>query len=300
MVFGALVASSLALASGIAVNGPYKTTLKKYSDVVSMDTTDQQINVWYPKDMPAGKKVPLISYAHGLGGGGLTQRIAYEELLNGVASFGYVIVAPTSCNYGCSDKAALPSDPSGFKNYYKEQLKAIDWARNLTAVGEAPFDLVDGTAGVGIAGHSMGGQATVYSASAAGAGYDIRAAVMHHAYTHSYPAPTVPFLAFTGTKDTTAPPKMTEGFYEAEGAFPVRGLVNKIGATHHEPDVTDYNKLVAPYTAAWFKVFLDETPQADGLDYHEMLFGSGEDSLCGGGDGDMQQCELHDASSAVV
>ena len=62
--------------------------------------------------------------------------------------------------------------------------------------------------------------------------YDIKAAVMHHAYTHSYPAPQIPFLAMTGSKDTTASPKMTESYYRAEGANPHRGFVNKEGADH--------------------------------------------------------------------
>ena len=33
-------------------------------------------------------------------------------------------------------------------------------------------------------------------------------AVMLHAYTHAFPPPRVPFLAFTGTADHTAPPSM--------------------------------------------------------------------------------------------
>merc|ERR1712070_1066212 len=155
-------------------------------------------------------------------------------------------------------------------------------------------------AGVGVAGHSMGGQATVYSSSAAGVGYDIKAAVMHHAYTHSFPAPEVPFLAFTGTKDRTAPPSMTHGFYEAEGANPARGLVNKVGANHHEPDILSYNPMLAPLTAAWFKIFLDETPQQGGIDFHDLIFGTGSSSLCHGGDGDMSECEVHDGSAVIV
>ena len=37
--------------------------------------------------------------------------------------------------------------------------------------------------------------------------HNIKAAVMHHAYTHSYPAPQVPFLAMTSALDATASPK---------------------------------------------------------------------------------------------
>jgi len=283
-------------ASDAAPKGPYKTSFQVVKDVAVMDKSSQKINVWFPKGKE-GQKFPLISYAHGLGGGGVIEPIAYTALLKAIAEFGYVIVAPDACDFGCSDLATLPLDPPGFKHYYLQQLKAIEWARNQT---DGLFSTVDFSVGVGIAGHSMGGQATVYSSSEAGAGHDIRAAVMHHAFTHSYPAPVVPFLAFTGTKDTTAPPKMSQGFFGAERAHPVKGLVNKVGATHHEPDITDYNPKVAPFSAAWFKIFLDKTPQADGFDYHDMVFGSGANSLCGGGDGDMQQCELHDAAGSVI
>jgi hypothetical protein len=92
----------------------------------------------------------------------------------------------------------------------------------------------------------------------------------HQAYTHSYPAPKVPFLASTGAKDTTAPPAAGDDralLQRAAGANPVKGLVNKASATHHEPGTTDYNPLLAQFSVAWFKMFLDKAPQADGIDY---------------------------------
>jgi hypothetical protein len=54
-----------------------------------------------------------------------------------------------------------------------------------------------------------------------------------------------------------------------------------------------YNKYLAQYTAAWFKVYLDETPQDHGIDFENMLFGDSKNSLCGGGDGEMEACVLH-------
>lgn len=48
----------------------------------------------------------------------------YDKLLKGLASFGYVVAAPLSCDEGChDDRASLPHDPSAFAHYYKEQLK---------------------------------------------------------------------------------------------------------------------------------------------------------------------------------
>merc|ERR1712032_853313 len=67
------------------------------------------------------------------------------------------------------------------------------------------------------------------------------------------------------------------------------------GASHLEPNGAPAASL-GVYTAAWFKNFLDETPQADGNDYHDMIFGTGSNSLCHGGDGGMTACEVHDGT----
>lgn len=177
---------------------------------------------------------------------------------------------------------------------YKEQLKVIDWAKQQGVVGDAVFKNVNFDIGVGISGHSMGGQSTVYSSSSHGSGHGIKAAVMHHAYTHSFPAPVVPFLAFTGSADNIALPSQTDGFFNAPGADPIRGLVNKRGATHFEPCIGAGPKNLATFSAAWFKVFLDETPQSGGVDYKAMVFGTGSSSLCHGGDGAMSGCKVYD------
>jgi hypothetical protein len=102
----------------------------------------------------------------------------------------------------------------------------------------------------------MGGQATLFSSAYNAADYDIRAAVMHHPYTHSFPPPLVPYIVFTGTNDTTAPADtMAQPIFEVEGGSEIRGIVNKIGADHHEPDITDLSpegvRLLATYSVAW-------------------------------------------------
>ena len=173
----------------------------------------------------------------------------------------------------------------------------------------------------------MGGQATLFSSSDAAAvtSKDIRVAVMHHAYTHSYPAPVVPFLAFTSALDFLARPRMTRNFYcaaapnatadtdaasekdaggggggggygrgDGDGSM-ARGLVDKLWADHSEPDVERYNPLLAQFTAAWIKLHLgDGISKEFGLDYDDMIFGNNATaSLCAGGDGAMVQCEIH-------
>ncbi len=53
--------------------------------------------------------------------------------------------------------------------------------QNMTSSGAAGFANINWTAGVGIAGHSMGGQATLFSSAYNASAYGIKAAVMHHA-----------------------------------------------------------------------------------------------------------------------
>jgi dienelactone hydrolase len=251
-----------------------------------MDSSSRTIDVVYPTDA-AGATFPLISYAHGYGDGGLS---SYSKMLPELASWGYVVAAPRACKEGCKQNCkSLPGDPSCFGNYYEEQLKVIEWSQTAAALKALP---INATAGAGVAGHSMGGQATLYSAVNAEPSHNVKAAAMHHAYTHSYPAITsVPFAVFTGTLDTTAPPSMAEQIYNAKGAFGTRALVNKKGANHHEPS-TDYNVKLATFTVAWFKLFVDGTPSAGGVDFHAQIYGTGADSLCGGGDGAMKECEV--------
>ena len=90
---------------------PYKTGFTTFQ-VDGFDPTDRTVEVYFPVDTKSGN-FRLISYAHGNGGGGSGERLAYESLLAGIASFGYVVVAPQACNVGCSDLASLPLDPPG-------------------------------------------------------------------------------------------------------------------------------------------------------------------------------------------
>jgi alpha-beta hydrolase superfamily lysophospholipase len=240
-----------------------------------------------------GKTFPLIVYAHGDDSG--DPGAHYKPLFEGLNSFGYIVAAARACNTGCKDDHAnLPLDPGGFGHYYKEQLKVIQYAKQQANLSDAIFSQVNLTNGVGIAGHSMGGQSTVFASSYANATQNgITAAVMHHAYTHSYPAPTIPFLAMTGTSDLIASHKMTENYYHAQDACPTKGLVNKIGATHSEPDVEAFNEYLPQFTAAWFKIHLDKMPNDFGIDFDNMIYGTDSSSLCNGGDGNMKECELH-------
>lgn len=271
-------------------SGSYSVGTKVYT-YSGMDSTSPVIHVWYPDNGATGQKFPFLSYAHGYTDGTTHPLVGkLGELLTALSSYGYIVAAHVSCDKGCSDGATLSGDPKGYANYYKQQLAVIDWAKTQT---DEIFSTANFTPGVGVAGHSMGGQATLYSSSEHGSGHGIKAAVMHHPYTHSFPAPVVPFLAMSGTTDNTAPISMCQGFFDAEGASPVRGIVNKVGVGHQEPCSGSNVANVAKFTAAWFKLFVDNTPEADGNDYNELVFGTGTSSLCHGGDGSMRQCELY-------
>ena len=132
----------------------------------------------------------------------------------------------------------------------------------------------------------------------------IAAAVLHHTFSHEFPAPQVPFLAFTGEQDYIAPPWMARSLFNStKGHKPVRskGHVNKFSAGHLENQDYDgpswgdwYNPLVPQFTAAWFKVHLEKKTIEFGVDWKVMLYGDGPSSICGGGNGVMEECIILD------
>jgi hypothetical protein len=284
VLFGLLVS---VCADAPVLTGPYSvehTTLKVPGLQISSDLVD----VYYATNSTLPQR--FIAFGHGASGGSVIQPFVYKSILTALASWGFVIGACRSCIEGTCDG-----------DYYKQQLILIDWAKKVGAGGDKIMSLVNFTGGVGISGHSMGGGSTLMDSSAEqSAPHNIRAAVMLHAYTDSQvkkSVPVIPFLAFTGTSDTTAPSSMTKAFYAAASSSTPRGIVNKVGASHQEPsdyhDKTEpYNPLMAQYTAAWFKIYLDDYTGGGPVDFHDMIFGSGPTSICGGGDGSMETCKM--------
>ena len=276
--------------------GPFPVAHKTF-EFSELDITDRRIEAVFPTGQ-GSSRFPLIAYAHGYEDGGANVMGHYSgsehPLFENLASWGYVVLAPRSCNKGCllDCRDISRFDPPCFGNYYHQQLKTIDFARSSKAA-ELPIN----TSLIAIAGHSMGGQATLFSAAYNASDYGIKAAVLHHAYTHNFPAiKTIPHLIFTGTTDTTAPPEMAKDIFNANGAFPTRGLVNKVGQSHDEPGGADhgaaYNPKLPLFSIAWFKIFVDENPIWRGYNFSDIIFGNANESLCNGGDGDMQMCTM--------
>jgi len=276
--------SVLCLGLASASTGPFKTTHTTFS-YDAMDPSDKHIDVVYPV-VTNSTTFPFISYSHGFSDVGYD---SYPQMLDELASWGYVVAIALACRVGCiEDCQSLLLDPPCYGHYYKQQLKVIDWMK--TQGGKLPVNMTDGVA---VVGHSMGGQSAYFAAAYNSSEYNIKAAVMHHAFTHTYPAVNnVPFLAFTGTTDTTAPPEMAVNIYNTKGDISTRGIINKVNADHHEP-TSEYNPKLALYTVAWIKIHLDQTTSSYGNNWKDMIYGTGSFSMCGGGDGAMKQCTVN-------
>lgn len=214
-----LLAMARLCAAKPPVMGPWPTAQTTYK-VPALDGTDPSLWLHYPIcNVSACPKFPLITYAHGAAGGDI-DLVGYWNHFSQLASYGFIVVAPDSCDVGCTDAsrgapytdcAGLPPLPPSliWAPWYGEQLKAIEWARNMTESSSEPvFKTIDWDAGVGAAGHSMGGQATTMSASAAcAAKWDIRAAALHHPEIGALPWGntganiSLPVAAFTSSGD---------------------------------------------------------------------------------------------------
>jgi dienelactone hydrolase len=255
-------------------------------------------NLTAPAECP---RFPLISYAHGLAGGDI-DLLGYAQHFYELASYGFVVAAPDSCDFGCTDPSngapytdcagtpPLPPVGENWPPWYGEQLKAIEWARNQTAnaTGDAVFATIDWDAGVGIAGHSMGGQATAMSASpACAARWGVRAAVLHHPADGELPAGgghigvnmSVPVASFTSSGDSIWPETVAYMAAANASEYDVpRAYRDLTGSSHLEPVLVPpvENPFLATFTAAWFKVFLNGDRGA----WYDLVFGGGADSLC--------------------
>lgn len=279
----------LVAAAASPAPGLYATSSKVYT-VSTLDASSQKLHVYWPSNAAAGESFPLVSYLHGLAGGGV-DIIAYGKLFGDIASYGFVVAAPAGCGEGCKDKvnapytdcAGLPDvAPNGWSSFYGEQLKTIEWAQNQSK-SDAVFGAVDWQAGVGIAGHSMGGQATtIASAAACAKKWNIKAAALHHPANGATPAgnvgvgASVPLAAFTSDGDSIWPE--THDIYYNATVVP-RVYRDQVGFSHLEPlnVLGSYNPWLATLTAAWFKVYLN----GDKGQWHSMIYDkTSATSLC--------------------
>jgi hypothetical protein len=165
------------------------------------------------------------------------------------------------------------------------------------------FSLIDWGAGVGIAGHSMGGQSTAIASSLrCSERYGIRAAAIHHAASGDIGHDvnigsniSVPSAFFTTTGDGIwnetkqiflNSVNNTGGGGDTLSTF----YRNQVGFSHLEPVLSPpiENPMLATFTAAWFNIFLTPNgapPLTAGTWWYDAVFGTGDMPGGGGGDG---------------
>jgi hypothetical protein len=178
-----------------------------------------------------------------------------------------------------------------------EALKIIDWAQNMTKIGEDPlFSLINWDVGVGVTGHSMGGQATTIVSSAPCAEkWNIKAVALHHPaepetiYGNLGENISVPLIGFTSSGDGIWPD--TDAIMKAN-TFRPSAYRNEVGWSHEEPNgrpdkgLQWENPYLATFTAAWFQVYLN----GDTGEYYDLIFSDADTSLCK--HADMVECHV--------
>ena len=97
--------------------------------------------VWLPQGTKAGETFPLLSW----GNGTLCSPTLYDELMNFIVSYGYVVVATNTSNAGTG----------------KEMLQAVDWAFAENDKPDSPLHGLINKEKVGAFGHSQGGEGAV-------------------------------------------------------------------------------------------------------------------------------------------
>jgi len=267
--------------------------------------TTRDYVITFPSNSSQGQRFPLISYAHGAAGGRVDM-LAYQHHFNDLASYGFVVIAPKSCFMGCpapknASKALLELSESGgclpwvdgpqWTRFVYENTRAIDYAKNETAKDSEWAAKIDWSAGVGTAGHSMGGETSVQLASAMLAKkYNVKAMVCEHclACLKTGDLITTPAMFMTGTGDYEVFPNQVKDAYTKDTAAP-KSFRNEKGRGHTEmlDLLVQYNPAVARHAAAFYKVWLN----GDRKDYYDIVYGNGSTSFCHYAD--MYECE-HD------
>lgn len=161
-----------------------------------------------------GRAHPLVSFAHGYTAWNVTTW--FPQLLYGMVAAGYTVVATEAGLAECAQESS-------------DQVRAMQWA--LESPSLAPH--INRSAGTAVVGHSMGGGATIGSASNATAiaEYDIRVAVAQHPAPCLMCNPKIPTLFMTGDADTVVNPKSVLASYNfAHGAE--KSFVENKGCTH--------------------------------------------------------------------
>jgi len=114
----------------------------------------------------------------------------------------------------------------------------------------------------------------------------------------------IPHLIVTAEYDDEAvPEKDAQPIFDLDTPeWMSKGIFNKAGFGHHQPDILGWNRLLPQFTVAWMKIFLDGVMSENGVDWEEMIFGTGEKSICTGGGGSVieDMCQMVDKRAVAV
>lgn len=253
--------------------------------------------VFTPVNGTDSQQFPLLVFAHGAAGGGVTMEI-YREHLRDVASFGFIVIAPSSCFMGCSGSyvpdwhGCFPRWPS----FVHENIRAIKYAQSRSEEGTEWARKIDWGTGVGAFAHSMGGEAAVQLAGKFASDYNVKAVVCEHCYPCHETRAQIdkPALFFTGNEDFIVTAQQVKAAYTADAATP-KTYANARGRGHLEMASlpSSYNSAMSMQTAAFMKVWLS----GDKGYFHDIVYGDGPNSVCGYAS--MVECE-HDLGNLTA
>lgn len=299
-----------ALLSGAVADKPAAGTYKTSHITVTDDGLEplsgkktRDYTITFPKGA-GDDKFPLLVYAHGAAGGGI-DILAYQKTFTDMAAYGFVVIAPQSCFLGCNPPKSYELDSAvgclpwvdgpQWKSFVYENTRAVDYAKNQTSTQWA--SLIDWEAGIGVIGHSMGGEVVSQMASAAFAEkYNVKAAVCEHCLMCKVGGDviTTPAMFMTGTGDYEVEPAQVKGAYKEDKMAP-KSYRNEKGRGHTEMLnlLVQYNSAVASHAAAFMKVHIT----GDKGTFYDQVYGTGADSFCNYAN--MKDCE-HDMGTSGV
>lgn len=285
LVFFGLVPACLAAKSTTITVGGFVTT---------NPGGQQDAYLTYPDDAGPNKQYPLVAFAHG---DGALPEVYTWAVLNVLADRGYVVISPNSCYTAGGGAAGWCQD------FNEDQARAVEYAyqhRSSQSAHKA-IRAVDWSKKVGLFGHSMGGLATLLSASGLSVG-EIGAAVALNPYwdgsTDPGPAVSVPIMYATGEADSVAASKDVETFYDRTPSSKSKVLVDLQSATHTSI-VSDPNFI--GYVAAFFDCHLKDAESSSsgncGVIYGNVQVG-GFDPVCNNPYYKMAKCVYRQATLA--
>lgn len=278
-----LALAALAAVSGspLPQAGPFRTRNEQFTVDGLIAGGSQDAVIYWPLDATeaAAAAAPVrnvVAFAHGLRAGGEHMDPAYHPLLATLASYGLIVIAPLSCPHDfCAKQLGLDLGTT---------LEACAANRTLhPALAGANFTRV------GVAGHSMGGAASGYVASAANA----TSAYRVHAYVGMHGTPVlqestiaVPTMYTTGAKDHLVLASVVQRSFErSTGAHP-RVFAELSDADHFEPTANFSGHLrLNPYVAAFLLCHV----AGDGASCANVYDTTDANSLCNAYPGKMVQ-----------